>query len=587
MENNKKKCSSKKHPETDAVSYCQDCKKYFCTKCQNAHSQILEDHKIINLDKIDEVFIDICKEENHNEKLKFFCKDHNTLCCSACTSKIKKEGYGLHSDCDVCLLKEIQGEKKNKLKENINTLEELDNQIEKSINELKRIFEQINKNKEELKLKVQKIFTKIRKALNDKEDKLISQIDEEFNQVFFKEELINKSEKLPKQIKKSIEKGKKIDKDWEENNLCSLINDCINIENNIKEINQINDNIDKYKINQDYKIDFNISEDETNVFINDINNFGKIISDNNLYDEYLIEKKNPAHILQNHTNRVNCLCTLKDRRLVSGSGDCSIIIYNAKTYEQDIIIKEHNGGVNCLSTLNSGLLASCSSDKSIKLFSIKGMNYNIFQTINNHNDEVYKIIELENKSLVSCSKDSSIIFYKKANNKYEKDFQISTNGSCTTVLQTKKNEICYSEYQNDNICFYDFLEKKIKASISNISKNNGKNNGLREWFLMIRKDLLLIPGYYKLSIINTEQYQLVKEIKNIYNNWVSGVCMLSKNMLLTGDDEAMLRQWKIEGDDLILISLKGNAHNSDMAALLNLGNGYIASCSTDCSIKIW
>ena len=67
------------------------------------------------------------------------------------------------------------------------------------------------------------------------------------------------------------------------------------------------------------------------------------------------------------------------------------------------------------------------------------MNYNLFQIINNHNGDVYKIIELENKSLVSCSKDSSIIFYKKANDKYEKDFQISTNGSCTTVLQTKKN----------------------------------------------------------------------------------------------------------------------------------------------------
>ena len=104
---------------------------------------------------------------------------------------------------------------------------------------------------------------------------------------------------------------------------------------------------------------------------------------------------------------------------------------------------------------------------------------------------------------------------------------------------------------------------------------------------MIRKDLLLIPGYYKLSIINTEQYQLVKEITNIYNNWVCGVCMLNKNMLLTGDDETMLRQWKLEGDDLILISKKGNTHNGDIVALLNLGNGYIASCSTDRSVKIW
>ena len=104
---------------------------------------------------------------------------------------------------------------------------------------------------------------------------------------------------------------------------------------------------------------------------------------------------------------------------------------------------------------------------------------------------------------------------------------------------------------------------------------------------MIRKDLLLIPGIYKLSIINTEQYQLVKEITNIYNNWVCGVCMLNKNMFLTGDDETMLRQWKIEGDDLKLISKKEKAHNGDIVALLNLGNGYIASCSTDSSIKIW
>ena len=104
---------------------------------------------------------------------------------------------------------------------------------------------------------------------------------------------------------------------------------------------------------------------------------------------------------------------------------------------------------------------------------------------------------------------------------------------------------------------------------------------------MIRKDLLLIPGNYRLSIINTEQYKLIKEITNIYNNWVCGVCMLNKNMLLTGDDERMLRQWKLEGDDLILISKKGNTHNGDIVALLNLGNGYIASCSTDRSVKIW
>ena len=41
----------------------------------------------------------------------------------------------------------------------------------------------------------------------------------------------------------SLEKGKKINEEWNDDNLNSLINDCINIENNIKEINIINESI--------------------------------------------------------------------------------------------------------------------------------------------------------------------------------------------------------------------------------------------------------------------------------------------------------------------------------------------------------
>ena len=51
--------------------------------------------------------------------------------------------------------------------------------------ELKSIFEEINKNKEELKIKVQTIFTKIRNVLNEKEDKLIYDIDEQYNNIYF------------------------------------------------------------------------------------------------------------------------------------------------------------------------------------------------------------------------------------------------------------------------------------------------------------------------------------------------------------------------------------------------------------------
>ena len=106
---------------------------------------------------------------------------------------------------------------------------------------------------------------------------------------------------------------------------------------------------------------------------------------------------------------------------------------------------------------------------------------------------------------------------------------------------------------------------------------------------MIRKDLLLIPGCNQISIINTNQHNLVRKIEVPGSSYIYGVCMLNKNMLLTGDNSSSctLRQWKIEGDNLILVSKKEKAHDSCINVLLNIGNGFIASGSDDKTIKIW
>ena len=73
MEHNKKKCSNKKHKEVNAISYCKECNKYICNKCSNHHQELFDDHHIYNLDKdINEIFINICQEENHQNKLNDF-----------------------------------------------------------------------------------------------------------------------------------------------------------------------------------------------------------------------------------------------------------------------------------------------------------------------------------------------------------------------------------------------------------------------------------------------------------------------------------------------------------------------------------
>ena len=304
-----------------------------------------------------------------------------------------------------------------------------------------------------------------------------------------------------------------------------------------------------------------------------------IINNNNLYNDFNIQFKNPIHILNNHTNFILSLTVLNDGRLISGSADKSIIIYNKITYKPDLIIKQHNNNVCCIIQLSSGILASCSDDNTIKLFNIN--NYKILQSLNYHTDWVYNIIELKNKYLVSCSADKSIIFYYKNNLKYIKDYQILTKGECYSIIETKENEICYSEGY-DTICFYDLKEKKIKSSLSNINKINDCCGR----FIMIRKDLLLIPGYNKISIIDINKYKLIRIIEVPNSCSIYGVCMLNKNILITGD-QSNIKQWRIEGDNLIFISKIENAHDKYINVLIKIRNGHFASCSDDKKIKIW
>ena len=65
--------------------------------------------------------------------------------------------------------------------------------------------------------------------MNDREDKLLEEINNLYNAKYFNEDIIKKGDKLPKKIKLSLEKGKLIDKEWDNINLYSYINDCIKL----------------------------------------------------------------------------------------------------------------------------------------------------------------------------------------------------------------------------------------------------------------------------------------------------------------------------------------------------------------------
>ena len=341
---NENKCSLEEHKEIKAIKYCPECGIFMCNKCDNYHSSLFKKHHPNLLNNDEEIFTGICKEKNHY-KLKYYCKNHNKLCCGLCIAKLSEDGEGQHKDCEVCYIEKIKDEKKNKLKENIKYLEDLQNTLNESIQTLKTIFDEIEKDKENLKIKVQNIFTKIRNQLNDREIQILLEIDNLFITNYFDENVIKKCEKLPKKIKLSLEKGKLIDKQWDNNNLYSNINDCINIENNIKNINIINEIINKCDIKN--KIEFNFSPKETQLkeFMKSIESFGKIY-----YNIYSF-KKCPTNI---EDNRKYVISGYKNNIITKTgyNGWMGTICEN----ELDKSIEEHKWKIKILKSQNKSIM---------------------------------------------------------------------------------------------------------------------------------------------------------------------------------------------------------------------------------------
>ena len=154
-------------------------------------------------------------------------------------------------------------------------MENISKYINNSINKLKQELKKNKDNKDNLKLEIQKIFTKIRNQINERENILLSEIDQNLDDSSIKKDIINKLEKFPKKIESSLNQGKLIENQWKEKRLNISITQCLNIEKKLEEINSYKDIIKKNNENN-LVMKFKPELNDINSFLNTIQEFGCI-----------------------------------------------------------------------------------------------------------------------------------------------------------------------------------------------------------------------------------------------------------------------------------------------------------------------
>ena len=93
------------------------------------------------------------------------------------------------------------------------------------------------------------------------------------------EKFINDSEKLPNKIKILLNNCRNIENEWNNNNkkINSMIINCVNIEQTVKQINILHEKINKHEDSKEIDLKF-IYEDELNNIKESIQKFGSISS---------------------------------------------------------------------------------------------------------------------------------------------------------------------------------------------------------------------------------------------------------------------------------------------------------------------
>ena len=104
---------------------------------------------------------------------------------------------------------------------------------------------------------------------------------------------------------------------------------------------------------------------------------------------------------------------------------------------------------------------------------------------------------------------------------------------------------------------------------------------------MMTRDLLLAAGNSKLTIININSHSIIRTIDVTGSSGIYSICLLNNELLLTGDYNHNIIEWKIENDNLRQLSKKEKAHDNSIYTVKKIGNGLIMSGDGNGPIKIW
>jgi len=232
---------------------------------------------------------------------------------------------------------------------------------------------------------------------------------------------------------------------------------------------------------------------------------------------------------QLHGDGLRCLKYDNDLdRLITGSYDKLIKIYNLTSLNQKAVLVGHNNWILCLQTINN-LLISGSMDKTIKIWNLE--KYKYIATLEGHNHAVESMTMNQNK-LYSGSFDKNVI-----------GWDVNTLQKIR-VIEAHDDKIRYVESFDGGIitCSDDTTIKLWNKSLGYIGKINGHSDRVH----CIRTDNnIIVSGGADLNIKlwDMRNFKCLMTIKN-HQHCIRHL-QFDKSKIISGGWDNMINIWSL------------------------------------------
>jgi WD40 repeat protein len=233
-----------------------------------------------------------------------------------------------------------------------------------------------------------------------------------------------------------------------------------------------------------------------------------------------------------HIDKIVSLIQLKNEKIVSGSYDNTIKIWNIHNLICEKTINEE-GYVLSLLEFSPNMLLSGNSENKINLYNLD---------LPNNKENIYTFEG--HKLWINCI--------------------------------TKLNEMFFASGSNDTtIKIWDFKNRKCTSTLI------GHKDCILTMILLLNKNLCSGSADTNIKIWSWESSECLFTLTG-HEKWVKCLCQLNSGEILSGSDDKTIKFWK---NNECVFTLKG--HLNSIRSICQINNEKFASGSFDNTIKIW